>query len=246
MDATTLHVLVVVFIATLIRSTFGFGEGLIAVPLLAFIIPVGIAAPVVVLLSITIAAVVVVQDWRKIHVHSIGWLLAPTLLGIPLGIVLLTNAHQQIVKAILAMVIVAFSGYFLFGKKPPRLYHDNRPWLLGCGFLAGILGGAYGMNGPPLVIYGAMRRWSPQHFRATLQGYFLPASVIAMAGYWIAGLWVPAVTHYYLDSLVVAIPAIFLGRLANHRLDGDSFLKYVHGGVVCVGILLLAQALDRA
>jgi hypothetical protein len=62
------------------------------------------------------------------------------------------------------------------------------------------------MNGPPLVIYGAMRRWSPQHFRATLQGYFLPASVVAMVGYWFAGLWVPAVSHYYLMSLPVALP----------------------------------------
>ena len=57
------------------------------------------------------------------------------------------------------------------------------------------------MNGPPLVVYGTMRRWSPQHFRATLEGYFLPASLIGMAGYWAAGLWVPAVTHYYLWSL---------------------------------------------
>jgi hypothetical protein len=32
------------------------------------------------------------------------------------------------------------------------------------------------MNGPPLVIYGALRRWTPERFRATLQGYFLPAS----------------------------------------------------------------------
>jgi hypothetical protein len=44
------------------------------------------------------------------------------------------------------------------------------------------------MNGPPLVIYGSMRRWSPQHFRATLQGYFLPASIIGMSGYRLAGL----------------------------------------------------------
>ena len=58
---------------------------------------------------------------------------------------------------------------------------------MACGFCAGVLGGAYGMNGPPLVIYGAMRRWSAQHFRATLQGYFLPASIIGMGGYWLAG-----------------------------------------------------------
>lgn len=246
MNSTTLQVLLIVFFATMIRSTFGFGEGLIAVPLLALIIPIEIAAPVVVLLSITIAAVVVVQDWRKIHVHSTGWLLAPTFPGIPLGIALLTSIHQHVVKGVLAIVIMAFSGYSLLGGKPPELRSDSRAWLLGCGFFAGVLGGAYGMNGPPLVIYGAMRRWSPQHFRATLQGYFLPASVVTMAGYWLAGVWVPAVTHYYLMSLPAALPAIFLGGFVNHRLRGDSFLKFVHGGLVCVGVLLLIQAMGKA
>ena len=243
MESTTLHVLLVVFFATLIRSTFGFGEALIAVPLLALSIPIEIAAPLAVLLSITIAAIIVVQDWRKIDVRSTGWLLAPTFLGIPLGIALLTSVHQHVVKAALGIVIAAFSGYFLVGKRPPELRSGNRIWLLGCGFCAGVLGGAYGMNGPPLVIYGAMRRWSPQHFRATLQGYFLPASIVGMAGYWISGLWVPAVTHYYLVSLPAAIPAIFLGRIVNHRLRGDAFLQFVHSGLVCVGVVLLIQAI---
>src|ERR1700759_3310094 len=106
-DTTTLHVLLVVFFATLVRSTFGFGEALIAVPLLALMIPIGVAAPLAVLLSITIAAVVVVQDWRKIHVRSTVWLLAPTFVGIPLGVWLLTSSHPRLVKAALAMVIVA-------------------------------------------------------------------------------------------------------------------------------------------
>jgi uncharacterized membrane protein YfcA len=243
MDRTTLHVLLVVFIATVIRSAFGFGEALIAVPLLVLIIPVGIAAPVAVLLSITIAAIVVVQDWRKIHLRSTGWLLLPTFLGIPLGVSLLTSVHQHAIKIALAILIIVFSGYSVLGRKPPELPNDSRAWLLGCGFLAGVLGGAYGMNGPPLVVYGAMRRWSPQHFRATLQGYFLPASVFAMAGYWLAGLWVPAVTHYYLISLPAALPAVFVGRLINHRLRGASFLIYVYLGLMCVGVLLLIQAI---
>ena len=168
---------------------------------------------------------------------------SPTFLGIPLGVALLTSVHQSVVKAVLAIVIVAFSGYFLVGEKLPELRSDSHPWMLGCGFFAGVLGGAYGMNGPPLVIYGAMRRWSPQHFRATLQGYFLPASIVAMAGYWLAGLWVPAVTHYYLISLPAAVPAILLGRVLNHRLRGDAFLKYVYCFLAGVGILLLIQAL---
>jgi uncharacterized protein len=245
MDAVTLHVLLVIFLAVFIRSAFGFGEALIAVPLLAFSIPIEIAAPLVTLLSVTVAAIVVLQDWRKIHVRSVGWLLAPTFLGIPLGIALLTCAHQQFVKAALAIVIIAFSTYSLLGKRPPELDTDSRVWLVGCGFVAGLLGGAYGMNGPPLVIYGAMRRWSPQHFRATLQGYFLPASMAAMAGYWLAGLWVPAVTHYYVISLCVVLPSILLGRVVNHRIRGDAFLKYIQGGLLCVGLLLLVQAIRQ-
>jgi uncharacterized protein len=243
MNTTTLAVPLIVFLATIIRSTFGFGEALIAVTLLALFVPIEVAVPLAVLLSITIALVVVVQDWHKIHLSSAGWLLAPTFPGIPFGVALLTSTHQHLVKAALALVLIAFSGYFLVGRNPPQLHDDHRAWLLGCGFLAGVLGGAYGVNGPPLVIYGAMRRWSPQHFRATLQGYFLPASVAAMAGYWVAGLWTHTVTHDYLLSLPAAIPAIFLGRWLNHRLRGDSFLKYVHAGLICIGLMLLAQAL---
>jgi len=242
MNATALPVLIVVFVATLFRSAFGFGEALIAVPLLALFLPLKVAAPLAVLVSITIAAVVVAQDWRKIHLRSTGWLVGSTLFGIPVGLLLLTSSHQKAVKIALGIFIVAFSVYSLLGRRPPELMTDSKAWLLGCGFAAGVIGGAYGMNGPPLVIYGAMRRWSAQHFRATLQAYFLPASVIGMFGYWLAGLWVPAVTHYYLLCLPFLLPAVWLGRVVNHRLRGDAFLKYVYVGLAGIGVVLLAES----
>jgi uncharacterized protein len=231
-----------VFTATLIRSAFGFGEALIAVPLLAFCIPLGVAAPLAVLVSITVAGIVVVQDWKKIHLRSTGWLVLSSLLGIPLGLLLLTSSHQRAVKATLAVILIVFSAYSLIGRAPLELRRDSRPWLIVCGFCAGVLGGAYGMNGPPLVVYGAMRRWSAQNFRATLQGYFLPASVIGMVGYWLAGLWTSAVTHYYLLSLPVTLLGVFLGRVINHRLRGEAFLKYLYLGLAAIGALLLLQA----
>lgn len=242
-DATTFQVLIILFIAALIRSALGFGEALVAVPLLAFCLPLTVAAPLAVLVSITIASIVVVQDWKKIHLHSTGWLVLSTLLGIPVGLWFLTSSHPREVKAALALIIIAFSVYALLGKTPIELRRDSRPWLLVFGFCAGVLGGAYGMNGPPLAIYGAMRRWSAQHFRATLQAYFLPASIIGMAGYWLAGLWIPAVTHYYLLSLPVTLPAVFLGRIVNHRLHGETFLKYVYIGLATIGSLLMVQAI---
>ena len=242
-DVTLLYVLCIIFIATVIRSAFGFGEALVAVPLLAVRIPLPLAAPLAVLVSITIAGIVVVQDWKKIHLRSASWLVFSSLLGIPLGLLLLTSSHQRGVKAALALVIIAFSLYSLIGRAPLELKQDNRGWLLGCGFFAGILGGAYGMNGPPLVVYGAMRRWTAQHFRATLQGYFLPASVIGMVGYCLAGLWTPTVTRYYLLSLPATFLGVYLGRVINHRLHGQAFFKYLYLGLAGIGALLLAQAI---
>jgi hypothetical protein len=101
------------------------------------------------------------------------------------------------------------------------------------------------MNGPPLVIYGAARRWPPEQFRATLQGYFLPASLAGLLGYWLTGLWVASVTRYYLLSLPVALVAILLGRAINRRLSGRSFLFLVHVGLIGVGGVLLVQAMWR-
>jgi uncharacterized protein len=242
-DVPSLYVLCIVFIATLIRSAFGFGEALVAVPLLAFYIPLGVAAPLAVLVSITVAAIVVIQDWNKIHLRSTGWLVLSSVVGIPLGLLLLTSPHQQVVKATLAVIILSFSVYSLIGRTPIELRQDSRGWLFACGFFAGILGGAYGMNGPPLVIYGAMRRWSAQHFRATLQGYFLPASIIGMAGYWLAGLWTPAVTHYYLLSMPATLLGVFLGRAINHRLHGEGFVRYLHLALASIAVLLLVQAI---
>jgi hypothetical protein len=245
MSGTTIEILGIIFFATLIRSAFGFGEALVAVPLLALYLPLTVAAPLAVLVSITIAGVVVIQDWRKIHLRSTGWLFGATLLGIPVGLLLLTSSHQRAVKIALAIVILAFALYSLVGRRPPELKTDNMGWLIGCGFCAGVLGGAYGMNGPPLVIYGAMRRWSAQHFRATLQGYFLPASIVGMAGYWLAGLWVREITHYFLLCLPVLWPAIWLGRWVNHRLHGENFLRYVYLGLMGIAVLLLTQSIRR-
>ncbi|HEY7119781.1 MAG TPA: sulfite exporter TauE/SafE family protein [Tepidisphaeraceae bacterium] len=243
LNPTLLHVLLVIFLATLIRSAFGFGEALVAVPLLALRIPVGVAVPLAVLVSVTVAAVIIAQDWRKVHVRSAGWLVLATLVGLPLGLLLLTTADERVIKATLGVIIIAFSIWSLIGRTPLELTSDHLPALLGCGFVGGVLGGAYGMNGPPLAVYGALRRWSAQHFRATLQAYFLPASLLGMIGYWLTGLWVPAVTRYYLLSLPLVLIAILIGRAINHRMTGHGFLRCVHAGLVIIGVVLLAQAM---
>lgn len=232
------------FAATLVRSTLGFGEALIAVPLLALFIPIQVAAPLVVLISITVAAIALIQDWRHVHVRSASWLVASTLLGTPLGLLLLTRAQGIVVKACLGLVLAGFAAYSLLRGPKAVLESDRLAWPFGLG--AGVLGGAYGMNGPPLVIYGMLRGWPPQRFRATLQGYFLPASTASMIGYWLAGLWRPEVTRDYLICLPGVLVATALGRALNGRIEARSFLRWVNLGLLVIAGMLLVQSLLRA
>ena len=242
-DPLTVYVVTVIFIATLIRSTLGFGEALFSVPLLALRIPVAVAAPLAVTVSILVAAIIVVQDWRRIEFRSAAGLMAASLVGIPLGVLLLATANDHVVKLILGSVIVLFAIVSLSSGTVAGQPRDGRVWLLTCGVLAGILGGAYGMNGPPLAIYGAFRRWSPRQFRATLQGYFLPASIVGLIGYAFIGLWSTEVTRYLLYSLPGVGVATLLGRSINRRMQVDGFIRVVYIGLLLIGLLLLHQAM---
>lgn len=227
------------FIATLVRSTFGFGESLVAVPLYVLFLPPAFAVPLSVLMSILVAFVVVVQDHSKIHFYSAKWLILPAIPGIPLGLLILVSANTYWVKIGLGLLIIGYCIYTILAKDRLLLKEDSMVWLLTCGFLSGVMGGAYGLNGPPLVVYGNLRRWSAARFRATLQAYFLPASLLGLLGYAMKGLLTWMVFRDFLWSLPGIVPAIFVGRFFNHRLKGDGFYVYVSWGLILIGILLI-------
>ena len=234
-----LSLVAISFIATLVRSTFGFGESLVAVPLFALFIPLQVAVPLSVLISVVVALIVVVQDHRHIEIYSAKWLILYAFLGIPIGLMILSYGNEHWVKIVLGILIMGYSCYALLLRDRMTLRHDSRVVLFLCGFLSGVLGGAYGVNGPPLVVYGNLKKWSPKHFRATLQAYFLPASLFGVVGYAVKGLLGWTVLGYFLMSLPAVVPAIFLGRYFNHRLHGAKFFRYVYWGLIVIGAFLI-------
>jgi uncharacterized protein len=233
-------VVVIVAVAALIRAVLGFGEALIAVPLLAFVLPVQTIAPLATLVSMTVALVFLITDWRDVHLGSAARLLAPTIAGIPIGVWTLTHVDETIVKSVLALLIGSFSAYSLISVKPPALRDDRTAPMFG--FAAGIMGGAYGMNGPAIAMFGTLRRWPAREFRATLQAYFLPASGAGLIGFWLSGLWTSDVTSYYATALPAIIAATLAGRALHQRFHGRRFVVAVHTALIFVAATLLWQA----
>lgn len=239
MNLYTLAIVVIVFLSVLVRSTFGFGEALVAMPLLAFIIELKTAAPFVAIVAGTITLIILVSNWHRVQFHSAWRLVLSSFAGIPLGLIFLKGTFDLTMKVALAIVIIVFSGYSLI--KPRLWILKNEKFSYGFGFIAGILGGAYNTAGPPIVIYGTMRQWDPGAFRATLQGYFLPTWLFIMLGHAFSGLWTASIWQLYFISLPVLFLAFFIGNRLNRSMPANKFHRYIHILLAGIGIFLFIQ-----
>jgi len=240
MDSTsTILVLVIIFFSTFVRSALGFGDALIAMPLLAFVVGMQTATPLVAMGASTIAFTILLKSWRKVEIKAAWRLVVSTWVGIPIGLFFLKEAPESLIKAILGILLVVFGLYNLITPKLPKLKTEK--WAYATGLLAGILGGAYNTNGPPVVVYGMLRKWTPEKFRATLQGYFLPTGAAILIGHGLSGLWTSEVVRLYLYSLPVIIGAVLIGGVVNQKIPKGKFDKIIYGFLVVIGLLLIVR-----
>jgi len=234
-------VYLILFGSSFIRSTFGFGDALVAMPLLALVIGLKEATPLVALVASTIGLTILVRNWRKVQVKSTWRLIVSAAVGIPIGLLLLKGAYEDVLRIILAGVLIGFGVYSLIKPRLPVIRNDTPAFAFG--FIAGILGGAYNSNGPPAVIYGTLKRWDPEAFRATLQGFLFPTSLFILAGHGLAGLWTGPVLRMYLYALPLVLVAVFLGGRINRAFSTERFSKWVHVLLIALGLLLLGKTL---
>lgn len=231
----------IVFFASIVRSTFGFGDALVGMPLLALVVPLTTATPLMAFVGPTIGALLLVRGWKHLDMRSAGVLILATLAGIPLGLLLLKSMESRAVKIVLASIILlsALAGLL----RPGRLRLRSGRSAPAFGFAAGILGAAFNINGPPVAFYGALRGWPPPEFRATLQGYFLPTGAAILLAQGAAGLWKVQVFKLFALSLPALAAGAWIGGWLARRIPAEKFRLWVYGLIFAAGLVLLVRNL---
>jgi uncharacterized membrane protein YfcA len=237
-------VLLIIAVAAVVRSTFGFGDALVGMPLLALIVPIRTATPLMALVGPTLAFLIVVRSWRRVDIRSTAVLIAATVAGIPFGIYVLKNVSERLVDLVLASVIILFALYNLLRPELHRLKSGRLAPLFG--LAAGVLGAATNTNGPPVVFYGALRGWAPDAFRATIQGYFLVTGPLLLVGQGAAGLLTAQVWRAYLCALPLIVIAVWIGIKFSRRIPTAKFYRWVYGLLLAAGLVLLVKTLVAA
>jgi len=232
----------IILVSAFVRSALGFGDAVLAMPLLAVFLDLRTATPLVAFIGPTISILILARDWRKSDFKTSLRLVVASLVGIPAGIVLLTRLPEGPLRIVLGLLIVLYGIYGLW-RPGLRIRKEPRGFVWGVGLLAGMLGGAFNTNGPPVVVYGLARGWTPATFRATLQGYFLPTGLFILGGHGVAGLWTAEVVRLYLFSLPGLLLGVYFGGRVNRILPAERFNRVVFVALAAMGALLILRAL---
>ncbi|MER2063389.1 MAG: sulfite exporter TauE/SafE family protein [Alkalibacterium sp.] len=249
MDSSILLLVIgAVFLGSLMRSTFGFGDSVVSMPLLALLpIPFSTAVSLVGLVGCTVALISIFSGYKHVDKAVLVKLSLATLLGIPFGLLLVRFAEKRWISLILGILLILYSIYSVLGSKSHQKAIENTfqdtTYGLPFGFFSGMLGSAYNMNGIPIVLYGTMSNWSPNTFKDTLQTHFLFSSLFIVLSHFLSGFWTRELGIYFLSSLPAVVAAISLGNYLYGKIDVTKFKQYVLFFIFILGVFTLIDFL---
>ena len=234
---TELLIVLIVFGAIFVQSVSGFGLALVSMPLLAMVIDLQVATPLVALISL-VAEIIILTHYREaLDLRAVARFALASVVGVPFGVLLLAQVDQAIVLPLLGIVVLGYAIYALLGPRLPELRSVH--WAHGLGFIAGVLGGAYNMPGPAVVIYANCKGWSPAQFKSNLQGFFTLNSVLILGAHAISGHITPEVQRDFLFTLPAIVLGALLGFALDRRLNPVVFKRVVQVLLIGIGLSLI-------
>ena len=211
-------------------------------PLLAMVVALKTATPLVAFVLMTIATVILLRNWHVVDLNAAWRLVLSSCFGIPVGLFLLKDVPEDLMQVFLGIVVILFSLYNLANRhlKIIDLRRVGGGSVLAYlfGFVAGVLGTVYNTSGVVITIYATLRDWDPDRFRSTLQSYFVFTGLLILASHGLVGLWTPDVLKFYLTSLPLILVAIFLGGKLHRFIPQGQFDGYINVGLLLMGFLL--------
>ena len=198
-----------ILLAGFLRGFVGFGAALIAIPVLSLVFAPAIALPIAFFSGLPsmlqlLPTAIRHGERQIIMTFGIGAFLAA-----PLGTWLLVIIAPEILKMIIA-VLVIFMAAFLF--RGGRLKGTpSRPVIFGAGIFAGFVQGVAGVGGPPAVAIALARTGTPTTQRANVIGAVSALSLSTAAPLWALGLFTPEVLWLSLFFAPLHTGAAFLG-----------------------------------
>jgi uncharacterized membrane protein YfcA len=223
-----------------VQALTGFGFALLSTPLLAVVVGPREAVVVSVLYG-TITATSMSYQFRSTIDRPVLWrMCAGRLVGMPLGVWLLTAVGRDALRLAIALSVLV-SAWLLW--RGVRLQRRGAAVDVAAGVLSGALTTSVSTGGPPLVLAMQARGMDPDTFRGTMSAVSLYTGAIAVA--LLAGSG--NVSRASLVATVAGAPGLVAGVAAGRalvpRVDAERFRVVVLGLLVVASVIAAGSVL---
>lgn len=224
-----------IFIGFYVQTVIGFAGSLMALPILLFKMELPDAIAYISIFYLFSSFFLIKKEWKNINRNIILQLAIASIIGVILGILILTFAKPLILKRGLGLFILVYVSYVLFGKKKIKL---NKFGVISMGVLAGFFSGVFSTGGPLYVICVENTVKDMKVFRATMIGVLGLVTVARIPALAVSGLL--NFGHFKITLLVfpVFLLAQFLGKRTFKKIEEKLFKRSLMF-ILCISAFVL-------
>ena len=224
-------------VAGVMRGYSGFGTAILLAPVYSTLWSPRTGVPVVLLMELFVSAYLLPRAFAFANKRLIGPICIAAVLAMPFGAVVLLQADGATLRRVIGGFVLVFG---LLMSSSWR-YHGTRPLGLNIavGLVSGLLKGATGMAGPPVILYLLAGKEEAAQHRANLILYFGVLGVAAvLPPLWAGLIGLPALlmTALMLPVMLVSVP---IGARLFHVIPRRWYRRLALGLLVGAGLFAL-------
>jgi uncharacterized membrane protein YfcA len=227
-----------VFLAAIVRGYSGFGFSLLAITSLSLIFSPAQIIPAIFMLEIAASLHMLPAIWRDVHWRSLAFLMAGTVIGTPLGVHFLASVPQA--PMTLALAVFVLVATLLLWRGFALSAMPNGPATLAVGTATGIANGAFGIGGPPVIVFYFASPAGHAVGRASLVAFFVLTDVTGLLFLAREGLVTRESGLMALAFLPALAAGVWLGSRIFASADPERFRRIVL--VILAGLAVLTAA----
>jgi uncharacterized membrane protein YfcA len=221
-----------------VRGVAGFGAGVVATPLLTFVLPLSVTAPLITVLGFLVSVRQTLREWSLVQWRAVAAFIPGSVVGVLLGLWVFKSVDQVWLARVLGGYVLLYAFYSLYRERLLKRTLTLPRWIVHPVAVAGAVVATIfgGLAGPIYVTYLDMLSLPKSVFRVTVSTMLLTLSIVRSIGYFATGVF-RAEDFLLIGAAVIPVAlGTLTGDLLHDKLDPRAFRR-------AVGVLLVASGI---
>lgn len=228
------------FIGGFVNNLSGMGAAIIALPIMALILPVEVVIPVSCICGASIGVYLTIIYYKYAHYKMIAPLVLGSIPGTFVGLSILLWIDKGLLQIIIGLLLI-FYAYWQYSIKIAKIHKESIVGASFIGFLAGLSNASTSFGGPPGYAYSVYVGWDRKAAIGTLSLYYLFMSAVTILSQYIAGLYTENTLYYALLSLIGMFSGIFSSIPFVQRITVENYRKFIIIVIFVAGLLCMVE-----